>query len=264
MARSKSSAAARFSAIFRRNPRAKREKLPAVDIGYSLGPGCCQQRPRVRSLIPDSASRLALDEPQSRDASTSVLSRRGCGDRKQGRLLDRALRGALSLKPGVSSLLKLRKASTRVSNLVSRRSVLRTRPQRERDRKFADSARSQFEATQEEVQPASARDFSMSRENPAISCSFLTIRCQRPESHRSRYYMRNCFLCRRPMERCSRGTDGSQGGAAVLGQEVRESGSGSSAYFRPSRQARRRSGRRRSCGGAAADLHSRRNCHEHP
>jgi len=54
---------------------------------------------------------------------------------------------------------------------VSRRSVLRTRPQRERDRKFADSARSQFEATQEEVQPASARDFSMSRENPAISCS---------------------------------------------------------------------------------------------
>src|SRR6516162_10510970 len=171
MARSKSSAAARFSAIFRRNPRAKREKLPAVDIGYSLGPGCCQQRPRVRSLIPDSASRLALDEPQSRDGSTSVLSRRGCGDRKQGRLLDRALRGALSLKPGVSSLLKLRKASTRVSNLVSRRSVLRTRPQRERDRKFADSARSQFEATQEEVQPASARDFSMSRENPAISCS---------------------------------------------------------------------------------------------
>ena len=54
---------------------------------------------------------------------------------------------------------------------MSRRSVLRTRPQRERDRKFADSARSQFEATQEEVQPASARDFSMSRENPAISCS---------------------------------------------------------------------------------------------
>jgi len=91
--------------------------------------------------------------------------------RKQGRLLDRALRGAPSLKPGVSSLLKLSKASTRVSNSVSRRSVLRTRPQRERDRKFADSARSQFEATQEEVQPASARDFSMSRENPAISCS---------------------------------------------------------------------------------------------
>src|SRR6516162_10270240 len=107
MARSKSSAAARFSAIFRRNPRAKREKLPAVDIGYSLGPGCRQQRPRVRSLIPDSASRLALDEPQSRDASTSVLPRRGCGDRKLGRLLDRALRGAPSLKPGVSKPFKI-------------------------------------------------------------------------------------------------------------------------------------------------------------
>ena len=39
---------------------------------------------------------------KSRDASTSVLPRRGCGDRKQGRLLDRALRGVPSLKLGVS------------------------------------------------------------------------------------------------------------------------------------------------------------------
>src|SRR6516164_8153381 len=43
---------------------------------------------------------------KSRDASTSVLPRRGCGDRKQGPLLDRALRGAPSLNRACRSLLK--------------------------------------------------------------------------------------------------------------------------------------------------------------
>ena len=205
MARSKSSAAARFSAIFRRNPRAKREKLPAVDIGYSLGPGCCQQRLRVRSLIPDSASRLALDEPQSRDASTSVLPRRGCGDRKQGRLLDRALRGAPSLKPGVSKPFKIEQSQPTRQQLGVEAVGFKDTSPNARGTESLRTLRGRNSRPHKKKsslpRPAISQCRGKTRRSPAVPHHPLPATS--PESHRSRCYMRNCFLCRRPMERYS-------------------------------------------------------------